>query len=398
MQTVDNEQTTVQKWAPSVEKQPSSGSQNTKPLVQEKAPRNPFVTILTISFGISAWIGVNSIFNQLPLIVPSAPEGWQLPSYIVVTIQLANIGSFGYVLYQKFSRRKIDDGFLIYGTMAIGCAAAIGMSFFYQETVEIAGVQHSVALLVFTLMFALVGCLSSVLFMPYMGRFRECYLVTYLLGLGFSGFIVSILSMIQGIGGPIECIPNNSTDGPAFIKYVPPPVFGSDIYFLLVFGAFVLSTIAFVLLNTLSVCKKEYAGGSVDQGNTYRCDETNEIEQLKDMVPDDVRNLSRFNYGFLMACLMGLSSLDNGIFPALMTYYCLPYGNMTYYLTVVLAAFLGPGAGIVAMFVPHTSIRVVRVLSVIGTILAVYMIFIAANSPSPILQDSIFGSILVVSG
>lgn len=366
-------------------------------VAQEQKPRNRLVDILAVLFGISSWIGVTSTFIQLPLIVPTAPEGWQLPSYIVVTVQMANIGSIAYIVYQKYSRRKINDGILIYITLVIGCVAAICMAFFYQETVEINGVQHSVALLVFTLMFALVGCLSSVLFMPYMGRFRECYLITYMLGMGLNGFVSSVLTLIQGVGGPAECIPNNSTNGPAFIKYVPPPLFGSKIYFMLVFAVIVMSTIAFVLLNNLQVCKNEYASVTIGQGNKYHYNEKDENGQLIEKIPDDVRNLSTFNYCFLMACLMGLASLGNGIFPAVMTYSCLPYGNVTYHFAVALAAIVTPGAGMVAMYLPHTSIRVVRILSVIGTALAAYIFGIAVNSPHPWLQDSIFGSIFLVS-
>lgn len=364
---------------------------------QKQKPRNKFVDILAILFGISSWIGVTSTFIQLPLIVPTAPEGWQLPSYIVVTVQLANIGSFAYVVYQKYSKRKIDDGLLIYVTLVIGCIAAMCMAFFYQNTMEINGTQHSVALLLFTLMFALVGCLSSVLFMPYMGRFRECYLITYMLGMGLNGFVSSILALIQGVGGSAECIPTNSTDGPAFVKYVPPPLFGSRIYFLFVFAILVLSTIAFILLNSLGVCKKEYASVTIGQGNKYQYNETDENGQLIEKIPDNVRNLSMFNYCFLMASLMGLASLGNGIFPALMTYTCLPYGNVTYHFAVTLAAIATPTAGFIAMYLPHTSIRVVRVLCVIGTTLAIYIFFIAVHSPEPLLQHSKLGSVFIVS-
>lgn len=135
--------------------------------------RNIFVDALAILFGISSWIGVTSIFLQLPLIVSTAPEGWSLPSYIAITVQMGNIGSFAYVLYQKYSPKKIDDGLLIYVALLIGCVAAICMAFFYQVTMAIDGgnTQYSVALLIFTLLFALVGCVSSVLFMPYMGKY-----------------------------------------------------------------------------------------------------------------------------------------------------------------------------------------------------------------------------------
>lgn len=358
--------------------------------------RNIFVDILSILFGVSSWIGVTSTYIQLPLLVTSAPEGWSLPSYIAITVQIANIGSFAYVLYQKYSPKKIDDGFLIYLTLTIGCIAAICMSFFYQYTVNIAGTPYSIFLLLFTLMFALVGCLSSVLFMPYMGRFRECYLVSYMFGMGLNGFLSSVLALIQGVGGPPECIPSNKTDGD-FDEYYPPPLFGIGLYFEFVFGILVTSTIAFILLNNLSTCKKEYAAGTIGMGNEYHYDNKDDTDGRKQHIPDDVLNLSTFNYIFLMAAVVGLSGLGNGILPGLMSYSCLPYGNQIYHLSVTLAAIANPCAGFIAMFVPHTSIRVIRFLSFIGSIIAIYLFFIALQSPNPPFKHSVLGEILIVS-
>lgn len=372
----------------------TTDSASLKPLKK----RNIFVDALTILFGISSWIGVTSAYLQLPLIVSTAPEGWSLPSYMVITIQSANIISFAYVLYQKYSPKKIDDGLLIYITLFIGCVAAICMALFYEETTDIDGTKHSVALLTFCFMFAVVGCLSSVLFMPYMGRFRECYLVSYMLGMCLNGFISSIMALIQGVGGPPECIPNNSTDGPEFVKYISPPLFGIELYFIIVFVILVVCTIAFILLNNLSVCKNEYAAGTIETGNKYHYDKKDDESQEHDEnVPENVLNLSVFNYVFLMAAVVGLSGLGNGILPGLMSYSCLPYGNVTYHLAVTLAAIAQPCSGLVAMFLPHTSIRVIRFLSFIGTILAVYIFYIATQSPSPPLQHSVIGYIIIVS-
>lgn len=368
----------------------------TDTVIKPLRKRNIFVDILAILFGVSSWIGVTSTYLQLPLLVPSAPEGWSLPSYIVITVQIANIGSFAYVLYQKYSPKKIDDGFLIYLTLAIGCIAAICMAFFYHHTVEIAGTPYSVFLLLFTLMFALVGCLSSVLFMPYMGRFRECYLVSYMFGMGLNGFVSSVIALIQGVGGPPECIPSNTTQG-EFIEYYPPPLFGIGLYFGFVFGILVLSTIAFILLNNLRTCKKEYAAGTIGMGNEYHYDHKDENDETKKHIPDDVLNLSTFNYIFLMAAVVGLSGLGNGLLPGLMSYSCLPYGNQIYHLAVTLGAIANPCAGFIAMFVPHTSIRVIRLLSFVGSILAIYQFLIALQSPDPILKNTVLGEVFIVS-
>lgn len=372
----------------------------TETVVKPLKKRNLFVDALAILFGIGSWIGVTSTFLQLPLLVSTAPESWSLASYLSITVQSGNIGSLVYVVYQKYSPKKIDDGFLIYCTLVIGCIAAICMALFHQHTVVIGGQPHSVALLLFTLLFALVGCLSSVLFMPYMGRFRECYLVSYMFGMGLNGFLSSVLALIQGVGGSAECIPKNSTNGSTveFEKYYPPPLFDAQIYFLFVFVIMVLSTIAFVLLNNLKVCKQEYAAGTIGAGNEYHYEKNDDHSNEKDQsIPANVLNLSTFNYICLMAAVVGLSGLGNGILPGLIAYACLPYGNTTYHFSVTLAAIANPCAGFLAMFIPHTSIRVIRILSLIGLVLAFYIVYIATLSPEPPLKTSFVGPALIVS-
>lgn len=360
---------------------------------QTLSRRNIFVDTLAVLFGICSWIGVTSVYLQLPIIVSTAPEGWNLPSYLVLVVQMGNIGSFAYVLYQRFFRKKIRDDILIYITLAMGCIATIAMAFLYQVTID----GHSVALLIFSLLQSLVGCLSMVLFMPYMGRFRECYLVSYMFGMALNGLLSSVLSLIQGVGGPTECRPTTSSDGSIVLKpYAPPPLFGTKLYFLLVFIIMLIGTIAFTLLNKLNVCKKEYARGTFGNGNEFHYDETAENAEHREHIPDNVRNLSSFNYCFLILAIVSANVLANGIFPGIVTYVGLPYGNNAYHLCVTLAAIGSPLAGLLTMVLPHTSIHVIRILTLTQAILAVYIFYIATQSPSPPLQHTAIGSILIV--
>lgn len=229
-----------------------------QPLTQSNVmnKRNLLVDALAILFGISSWIGVNSSYLQVPLLVSTLPEGLSLASHMTVAVQSSNIVSFAYIAYQKFSPVKMKDGHLIVITMMIGCATAIGMAFFYGNTVKINGTDHSVAYLICVFLFAIVGTVSSVLFLPFMGRFRECYLVSYMCGQGMNGIFSTFLALCQGIGDADECVPNNSTTGPSFIKKIPTPNFGPQTFFLLVFAMLVICTIAFIMLNNLEVCKK----------------------------------------------------------------------------------------------------------------------------------------------
>lgn len=158
--------------------------------------RKLVVDLFTVFFGVSAWIGVNTLFNELPLLVESSPEQWNLPSYLTVIVQIANIGPISYSILKKYL--SVSDKYTIYLIITIGALSALSMAFFYSQTTIIFGVEHSTALFVLMFFTALVGCTSSVLFMPYMGRYLEIYLITYLMGEGLSGFIASMVAIVQG--------------------------------------------------------------------------------------------------------------------------------------------------------------------------------------------------------
>lgn len=360
--------------------------------------RNLYVDALVLLFGISSWIGVNSSYLQMPLIVSTAPEGWALPSYMTIVVQSSNIFSFAYVAYQKFARKKLNDGHLIIATMTMGCASAIGMAFLYGNTMKINGTEHSVAYLIFTFLFATVGTVSSVLFLPYMGRFRECYLVTYMCGQGANGLLSTFMALIQGVGGAQECIPNtNATDGPAYIPYLPTPNFGTKIFFLFVFSVLVVCTTAFILLNSLDVCKKEHASGSALDGNEYYYNSEDRHDIATGEIPDNVINLSTFNYWKLIFALFLIGFFGNGIFPGLMSFSALPYGFMAYHLAVTLANVGNATGSLIAQFIPHTSICILDAMVALTVVTGAYIFYVATQSPKPPFQNTNFGCISIVS-
>lgn len=359
--------------------------------------RNLFVDVLAVLFGISSWIGVNSSYLQMPLIVKDAPEGWSLPTYMTVVVQSSNIMSFAYVLYQKYSPKKVNDGYLIYFTMAIGCITAIIMAFSYQNTMKINGIEHSVAYLICVFLFATVGTVSSVLFLPFMGRFRECYLVSYMCGQGMNGLFSTFLALVQGVGGAPECIKNNSTDGPEFIKYLPPPRFGTKTFFLLVFVALVVCTVAFILLNTLNVCKEEFAPGTVFDGNKYIYNAEDQHDIATGEIPENVLNLSPVSYFKLLLAIFLIGFFGNGIFPGLMSFSSLPYGYVTYHLAVTLANFGNSIGSLTAQFVKHTSIMILDAMVCVVVIIGVYIFYVSTQSPNPPFVNTQFGSVLIVS-
>jgi riboflavin transporter 2 len=47
------------------------------------------VDLLAVLFGISSWISINGLWVELPLLVQNLPEGWALPSYLSIIVQVS---------------------------------------------------------------------------------------------------------------------------------------------------------------------------------------------------------------------------------------------------------------------------------------------------------------------
>lgn len=369
-------------------------------MVNIQKKRNYFVDILVIFFGISAWIGITGVYLELPQLVEIAPEAWKLPSYIVIIVQCGNVASLAYILYDKYSPCRINDAHLIYFTLFIGCITAILMAFFYENTIEINGEQKSLPLLIFTFMFAVVGCLSSVLFMPFMGNLRSMYLITYMLGQGMNGFLSSILSLIQGVGSLVCTRPTNVTINNVTkfqndsINAISEPLFGPKIYFIFVFGMLLISTVAFVLLNELPICRKEWIVQKM-QSN----DEINSINGSAteyENIPNNTTDTTHWHCNYLLFILAIVSFLNYGILPGIQSFACLPYGTSAYHLTTTLSSIANPLTCLIAMYFTRYSIFSINIQFATTVLLSVIVIVAALESPTPPLATSVIGQFIIV--
>lgn len=352
--------------------------------------RNALVDVLAVFFGIGSWIGINSLWVQLPLLVNVLPEFWYLASYLVIIIQIANIGPLAYTLIQKYC--PIADNIYIYGLLTIGVISGGFIPFFYDITVYFFGTDRSLLFFVFTFCFALVGCTSSVLFMPYFGRFRGIYLITYLIGEGLSGLVPSILGLIQGVGGNAQC----KVVDEEIVSFFPPPRFSTQTFFIIIFSLLLASLLAFILLDRLKSVRDEYANVKILNGNNYQYDESSMASDpaLKET---EIINLSTINYRGLLVYIGILCMFVNAIVPSIMPFSTLPYGNVTYHLAITLSLMANPVACFIAMFVKKNSVNHILIMSAILLPFLSYAITTAVLSPAPPLTENTFGEFLVVS-
>lgn len=352
--------------------------------------RNALVDVLAVFFGIGSWIGINSLWVQLPLLVNVLPEFWYLASYLVIIIQIANIGPLAYTLIQKYC--PIPDNIIIYVLLTIGVISGGFIPFYYDVTVYFLNSDRSLLFFIFTFCFALVGCTSSLLFMPYFGRFRGIYLITYLIGEGLSGLVPSILGLIQGVGGNAQC----KVVDDEIVPYFPPPRFSTQIFFIIIFSLLVTSLLAFMFLDRLKSVRDEYANVKILNGNNYQYDESSMTSNSAAKEVDTV-NLSIISYRGLLVYIGILCMFVNAIVPSIMPFSTLPYGNVTYHLAITLSLMANPIACFVAMFIKRNSVMHIFIMSIILLPFLSYAITTSILSPTPPLVENTFGEFLVVS-
>ncbi|GBP80173.1 Riboflavin transporter 2 [Eumeta japonica] len=333
---------------------------------------------LMVCWGLGTWLGVNGLFVQLPLLVERLPEGWALPSSIVLAIQVANVGMLAYAVLKRL-RPRASDAPYVAGLLALGAAALALNAFLYEHTAPLGGRERSVAFLVLTFCAALVGCTSSVLFYPYLRHFRSTYLYTYLAGEGLSGFVPGILALVQGIGGEPDCLP--SDDGTTLEPHYPPPRFDTTVFMLILAALSALSLVSFLMLDN-------WPGFSTERVTACIIDQP---DKNKPRV-----SLCARRWVCVFALTGALNALSNGVLPSVQSYSCMPYGTVTYHLAVTLAAMANPVVCLVGIWLRPVSARVLTAMLTIAIFPLAYVLATAALSPEPPLRDQGAGSALVI--
>lgn len=335
--------------------------------------------LLACIFGTGAWVAINGLWVELPLIVNELPEGWYLPSYLTIIIQMANIGPLFVTIMHKWKPGRLKEVWVIYTIIILGIVALFLMAFFWKETTWIGGQLHSTGFLVLTFFLSLVDCTSSVTFLPFMMQLQPKYITTYFIGEGLSGLIPGLLSLIQGVG-MIKCINVthtengtqgwiNTTETDHYIQtqYLPAN-FSVQVFLFLLFIMMVFCLVAFFFLSRHSK-KEDPDNDLLKSTNTLKSYSATDISNdtgpsevsgtggsaSNENTPEFKANKVVYSYGHyaLIYFLTGwVNALTNGVLPSIQTYSCMPYGNLAYHLAAALGSMANPLACLIAMFLP----------------------------------------------
>ncbi|CAH8626928.1 unnamed protein product [Heterobilharzia americana] len=257
-------------------------------------------------YGLGSWIVVNGLWVELPLLVNVLPEGWNLPAYLIVIIQIANVGPVLYVPLTKLFQSK-TNGFCSrclqpperianYLILTIALISCLLLAQFWKTVIYIPSLKtgyHSIGLFILALLASTVDCTSSVTFITYLNGMPQLYVGALHFGEAFSDLVPSVLALIQGVGPEPECI--NTTDIWPIHKIVQKSE--SDI-----------------------VMASSFVEG---------------FSQLH----SDVNIADHSGPSTVLSCfLIGyISALNYGFLPAIQSYSCAAYNALTYHLAVTLS-------------------------------------------------------------
>lgn len=333
--------------------------------------------MLACLFGIGSWVAINGMWVELPLIVPQINEGWYLPSYLTVIIQLANIGPLFITLMHRFKPGTLDEQPVIYVIVVVGVVATFLLAFLWKRTLVVGGAVHSVALLALSFLLSVVDCTSSVTFLPFMMRLQPQYLTTYFVGEGLSGLIPALVALIQGVG-MVQCknatlsanVSMKNSSGELEVHYQPAN-FSAQVFFLFLSVMMMVCLGAFLMLNHHpAVVKERKSKRYLDEAaHREKADISlsiqNPVPEQRPMLdlPEGPVKEPRSIFGkgtystaeviFIFVVLAWVNALTNAVLPSVQAYSCLPYGNQAYHLATTMAAVANPVACFIAMFVPN---------------------------------------------
>ncbi|KAK2841223.1 hypothetical protein Q7C36_012802 [Tachysurus vachellii] len=378
-----------------------------------------YVHVLACAFGLGSWVAVNGMWVELPLIVNVLPERWELPSYLTVIIQLANIGPILVTLVHKLYPGRVRENLVIYAMLTVGILACILLTVFWKKTTVILGQPRSTAFFIITFFLSLVDCTSSVTFLPFMMQLPARYITTYFIGEGLSGFLPGLVALAQGVG-MAKCVNVSQTSGNLSnpdhnnftleVQYIPPN-FSTEIFFSFLVVMMLISIGAFGLLNhiakTFTLSTEDLVseagavvtvnGGLEDQAES-NTGKNSQIAATEDQPKHLIikRYYSCYELAFIYCMVVWVNCATNGLLPSVQTFSCMPYGNMVYHLSASLSSLANPLACFISMFAPKRSLLLLGILCMLGTGCGGYNMAMAIMSPCPLLQDSALGKSLIV--
>ncbi|KAH7491133.1 hypothetical protein PRIC1_009849 [Phytophthora ramorum] len=171
---------------------------------QLRLQRQRVVTFLAfVGFGLASWIMTNVTYVELGVFLRELPEHYSIYAYSILALESANIYP---MLYMIFNARQqlLSQSTVIWWILVQGVVVAVLMSLLWDQTANVFGSRHSVAMLVLTHFGGMVSTTSSVVFYPFVANFPPLFTSALSTGEGLSGSLAALLGIVQDPGGVLR--------------------------------------------------------------------------------------------------------------------------------------------------------------------------------------------------
>lgn len=281
-------------------------------------------------------------------------SGWNLPAYLSVLIAFGNLGPVAVTITHHCAPGRVNERLIIHCIQVLAVVASALLAAFWSHTVTIAGEERSLVFLLLTFVLSLVCCTSNVTFLPFMFRYPPQYIRTFFIGQGFSALFPCIVALGQGVG-KLECKTVNGTVQPEYLKENFPVqnFFG---FLCIMLSISCLSFWALTQRQTNEDAPPQEPDKAIVEKNGEETHPlhnggtaaSEERTQMEEQPPAPTFWTQRNIY--LLSLLAVSNALTNGVLPSVQSFSCLPYGTMTFHLSVVLGNIANPLACFLAMF------------------------------------------------
>lgn len=394
---------------------------------------NWLVFCMVCFFTIGAWLDINGLWCELPVMVHQLPENWRLPSILSATTQIAQVGPILFLIGKYYSPNVFTYVRAIYVILGIGSLSCLLLSFFWNATITIGENSYSIGLYILNFSLAILDGTSSVTFLPYIGgNFIKEYIIPNYIGESLAALIPSILSLSQGLGQDLGCRNEtkvNETTNQTYIVEEPIPIvpnYSVEWYFRLMFLLLVISTGSFTCLNYSKIAvqaRKKSAISAVEPNSKQirispstspNSRDPFDVKSNSDdsLIVESEQNLSKESHDIntinqnyksirnekiiLLSYVFWLSFICYGVLPGLQSYSTLPYGNSVFNYAVNLSFVFLPISIFLSIWSYEVSVKQITIEYSIACAFSLYIVILSIMSPCPPLMDNWFGPFLTI--
>lgn len=271
-------------------------------------------------------------------------------------IAFGNIGPIAVSVTHHCAPGRLNERIVIHCIQVLAVVASGLLAVFWSHRVTVAEGERSLPFLLFTFVLSFVCCTSNVTFLPFMFSYPPQYIRTFFIGQGFSALFPCIVALGQGVG-KLECKTVNGTVQPDYLK----ENFPAQNFFWFLCVMLAISALSFQALMRRRAESQEYAPPQESDSaapEVKNGEETHPLHNGGTPVSEDQVQVEEQPQTFwtkrniyLLSLLAVSNALTNGVLPSVQSFSCLPYGTMTFHLSVVLGNIANPLACFLAMFV-----------------------------------------------